>query len=85
MSTNQQVFHDLSLKFRKLPLFKIISGAKYSGVPQRVYVFSFPSTILEKPKSISFMYPFPFIKMFSGFKSLYMIFLECKYSKTVTI
>ena len=32
-------------------LFKIISGAKYSGVPQRVYVL--PSTILANPKSVS--------------------------------
>jgi len=36
-------------------LFKIISGARYSGVPHNVNVF--PSNFLAKPKSVSFRYP----------------------------
>lgn len=39
------------------------------------------SNILAKPKSVSLRYPsFP-INKFSGFKSLKMIFLLCRYSK----
>jgi len=33
-------------------LLRIISGARYSGVPQSVYVF--PSMIFANPKSVSF-------------------------------
>lgn len=34
------------------PLFSNISGARYSGVPHKVYVL--PSKYLAKPKSVSF-------------------------------
>jgi len=35
------------------PLFRMISGAKYSGVPAKVYVLSW--VIFERPKSVSLM------------------------------
>ena len=53
------------------PLPLTISGARYSGVPQKVYVFRFPTTpYFDKPKSVSFIWPSPSNKTFSGFKSL---------------
>ena len=51
------------------PLFKIISGAKYSWVPHNVYSFML-SKYFAKPKSVNFKYPFLLIRIFSGFKSL---------------
>lgn len=51
-----------------LTLLRMISGARYSGVPQRVHVL--PLTLLAKPKSVTFRYPFSSINKFSGFKSL---------------
>ena len=36
----------------ELTLLRIISGARYSGVPQRVHVL--PFTLLAKPKSVTF-------------------------------
>ena len=39
------------------PLFNIISGATYSGVPQKVQVFSPGIRNLENPKSTIFTYP----------------------------
>jgi len=59
-----------------IPLLRIISGAKYSGVPHIVKVLF--STFLAKPKSVSFKNPFVLINMFSGFKSLYIIFKLCR-------
>ena len=56
---------DLGLKF------KIISGAKYSGVPHNVY--DLVLTIFAKPKSVNFKYPSLSKSRFSGFKSLYTI------------
>jgi len=43
------------------------SGARYSGVPQRVQVLS--STSLAKPKSAIFKWPSASIRRFSGFRS----------------
>lgn len=43
------------------------------------------SPTLDNPKSISLIYPYSSITMFSGFKSLYIIYLECKYSIASTI
>ena len=37
------------------PLFRIISGATYSGVPQKVHVLHPVSTCLENPKSTILM------------------------------
>jgi len=41
----------------KFTLLRIISGARYSGVPQRVQVFEPGGTILAKPKSHTLMLP----------------------------
>lgn len=46
------------------PFCNKISGARYSGVPHRVYVL--PSIYLAKPKSVSFRYPCLSIRRFSG-------------------
>ena len=37
-----------------LTLLRMISGARYSGVPQRVHVL--PFTLFAKPKSVTYMY-----------------------------
>ena len=39
-------------------LTRMISGARYSGVPQRVHVLLQGSTILAKPKSHTLIYPY---------------------------
>jgi hypothetical protein len=49
------------------PLDWMISGARYSGVPQRVQVRS--STILAKPKSVILTCPAELIRRFSGLRS----------------
>ena len=59
------------------------SGAKYSGVPQSVNVLL--STTFANPKSVNFKYPSGQINKFSGFKSLYTTFFECKYSNAKVI
>ena len=64
------------------PLFKITSGAIYSGVPQTVNVL--PSHILANPKSINLKKPLWSNKRFSGRKSLYIIFFECNNSNIRT-
>ena len=64
------------------PLFNIISGAIYSGVPHTVYVL--PSHNFEKPKSTKRKNPLWSIKRFSGRKSLYIIFFECNNSNINT-
>lgn len=58
-----------------------ISGARYSGVPQKVLVIS-PSLIFvfERPKSVILMCPCQSSNMFSGFKSRYITPLLCRYS-----
>jgi hypothetical protein len=52
----------------------MISGAKYSGVPQNEYVLLplpfFSSPYFDKPKSVIFRCPECSSKIFSGFKSL---------------
>ncbi len=48
----------------------IISGAKYSGVPQNDIAFSLSFNIFAIPKSASFKYPSSSNRIFSGFKSL---------------
>ena len=53
------------------PIPSKISGAKYSGVPQKENVFSsleIPS--FDSPKSVSLMCPSSSNNTFSGFKSL---------------
>lgn len=65
------------------PLFMIISGAIYCGVPQRVYVLV--GQCFANPKSVSLSYPSEFINIFSGFKSLYIKSLVCKCSKTSAV
>lgn len=37
-----------------LTLLRMISGARYSGVPQRVHVL--PFTLFANPKSVTYMY-----------------------------
>ena len=75
------------------PYLRMISGAKYSGVPQIVVAFwSLFYNILESPKSVSFIYPVWSIIMFYGFKlnifilySLYTILCLCSSSKAKRI
>lgn len=54
--------------FSSCPLPKIISGDKYSGVPQNVFLIIPSGSSLAHPKSHSFA-SVPFSKIFSGFKS----------------
>ena len=61
----------------------IISGARYSGVPQSVNVLSL--IYFAKPKSVIFMWPSAATKRFSGFRSRYAIFYLCRYSSASTI
>ncbi len=60
------------------PYWATISGARYSGVPQKVEASSSSLRILARPKSISFKYPSESIKMFSSFKSQWRIPEACK-------
>ena len=51
------------------PFPYIISGAKYSGVPQNDLALLLSEIFsLLSPKSVIFIYPSLFIKTFSGFK-----------------
>ena len=63
--------------------FNTISGAKYSGVPQNVFV-NLPPSIppFASPKSTSLTCPRLSIKIFSGFKSRKMVFFLFKYDRT---
>lgn len=65
------------------PLLCMISGARYSGVPHNVQVRSV--NFFAKPKSVIFKCPSLASSKFSGFKSLYTIFLAWRYSKAETI
>ena len=51
-------------------------GAKYSGVPQTSYNFSFGEIVFDNPKSVNLKYPFLSINMFSGFR----LYQEYNYS-----
>lgn len=51
----------------------IISGAKYSGVPQYVCLVFYSLKKFDQPKSASFTAPSPSIRMFSGLISLWII------------
>jgi len=52
-----------------------ISGAIYSGEPQKEYASSSDAIFgLASPKSATFKCPSLSIRIFSGFKSLYNIF-----------
>ena len=50
----------------------MISGAKYSYVPQKVYALVLPEVTpsLDNPKSVNLTRPSEPRRMFSGFKSL---------------
>ena len=51
------------------PFPSIISGAKYSGVPQNDLALLLSEMFsLLNPKSVIFIYPSLFIRTFSGFK-----------------
>jgi len=65
------------------PLDWMISGARYSGVPQSVYVRS--STIFANPKSVIFTCPFAVSSRFSGFRSRYTMLCACRYSNASAI
>jgi hypothetical protein len=67
------------------PLPRTTSGAKYSGVPQKVYAFSSFYKNLAKPKSANFKYPFSSSNKFSNFRSQYINPLECRFSKAKII
>ena len=56
------------------PCYLNISGATYSGVPTNVFVFSYGFNSFDIPKSARDALPFSSNKIFSGFKSLYIIF-----------
>jgi len=55
-----------------------MSGAIYSGVPHIVKVWVSYTSSFAIPKSVSLMCPSLSINIFSGFRSRYIIFLECK-------
>ena len=67
MTRNQQLYHDpRATKIKNnifydqknfFTLLRIISGATYSGVPQKVQVLLPSSNFFENPKSTSFTYP----------------------------
>ena len=64
------------------------SGAKYSGVPHLALSPSLPLiSLLESPKSVSFMYPSLSIRVFSGFKLIYKVVntLDKQYFSSVNI
>ena len=62
------------------PLFSKISGAKYSAVPQILFASVCPFMFsFERPKSAIFTYPSWLTRTFSGLRSLYKIFYECKW------
>ena len=51
------------------PFPSIISGAKYSGVPQKDFALLLSEIFsLLKPKSVILIYPSLFIRTFSGFR-----------------
>ena len=64
---NQQLYHDpriakikdknFNVQKNSFTLLRIISGATYSGVPQKVQVLLPSSNFFENPKSTSFTYP----------------------------
>ena len=57
------------------PLPSIISGAKYSGVPQNDLALLLSEIFsLLKPKSVILIYPSLFISTFSGFKLNYNLY-----------
>lgn len=57
------------------PSFLMISGARYSGVPQTENKSRSPKILLqERPKSVSLMYPCASINMFQGLR-LYQVVL----------
>ena len=52
------------------PVWVTSSGARYSGVPHRVKVFTPGASLLANPKSAIFRYPLESNSRFSGFRSL---------------
>ena len=59
----------------------ITSGDRYAGDPQKLKATnSYVGSFLLNPKSTSLICPLVSSIIFSGFKSLYIMFLECKYS-----
>ena len=52
----------------------MISGHTYSGVPIKVLVYYLGSKTFEIPKSAKWALPSQSNKIFSGFKSQYIIF-----------
>lgn len=66
-----QYFIPYVLYKAKITSFLIISGARYSGVPQNVSVVSVPiSPSLQNPKSVSTKCPSLSSNKFSGLRSL---------------
>ena len=63
----RQPRHHQSTSIR-CPIFLMISGARYSGVPQMEVADSSEPSILESPKSVSLIYPTLSMMIFSGFK-----------------
>ena len=55
------------------PLCLIISGARYSGVPQYVYLLVSSLKKFDQPKSATLTAPSPSSKIFSGLISLWII------------
>jgi hypothetical protein len=83
-----------------VPVFLMTSGARYSGVPQSVYVSPANisprslswvkcilfSTFFAKPKSTSLRWPSASMRMFSGFRSRYATpSVSCRNSRMSTI
>ena len=59
----------------------IISGAKYSGVPQKELVELLSSIFsFDNPKSVILIYPSLSISTFSGFKLKFLNFLLSVYN-----
>ena len=54
------------------PLLINISGARYSGVPQKLVENPFPLTFVASPKSANRRYPSFVKRTFSGLRSRYI-------------
>ena len=65
--------------------FRMISGAKYSGVPHRLCSSSPDAFSFDSPKSVILMCPSASSSRFSGFRSRYTMPLLCRYCRPSAI
>ena len=69
----------------KYTCLRKISGARYSGVPQRECAVSPSTSFFDKPKSVIRIWPSGSNNKFSGFKSRYTILLSWRWPKPKAI